>query len=321
MTQLQALYTEIITYLLQFTWLDGLDLLLVTAVFNLLLGWVRRSRAAFLFRGEVLLVVLLLIATLLLPLPTFDWLLQMALLAMLVTTPIIFQPELRHLLERIGRSAGRTRTVRQTTVERMLAQVVRAVETMSANATGALIVLEGKASLDQMVATGVPIDGQVTGELLQAIFYPRNPLHDGAAILREERVVAAGCVLPVSQRLLFTRRRLGTRHRAAVGLSELYDALAIVVSEETGEISVARDSQLRQPLGIAALREQLLDFYVPTTPPSATLLPQSLVRQIRPRLQPIFRRPTLKQLLAGAGQLAIALLLALIAWWGALAVG
>lgn len=317
MTQLQTFYTELMARLPQLNGLDVLDLMLVTMGFNLLLGWVRRSRAAFLFRGEVLLVVLLLIATLLLPLPTFDWLLQMALLAMLVTTPIIFQPELRQLLERIGRSAGRTRTLRQTTVERILTQLVRAVETMSATATGALIVLEGKASLDQVVTTGVPIDGQVTGELLQAIFYPSNPLHDGAAILREDRVVAAGCVLPVSQRLLFTRRRLGTRHRAAVGLSELYDALVIVVSEETGTISVAREGQLHYSLDSASLREQLLDFYIPATPSPSVPLLRHLLNQIRRQGQDIFRRPNPKQLLIGAGHIAIALLLALMAWWGA----
>lgn len=315
------LYTELIARLPHLTWLDGLDLLLVTIVFNLLLGRVRRSRAAFLFRGEVLLAVLLFITTLLFPLPTFDWLLQMALLAMLVTTPIIFQPELRHLLERIGRSAGRSRTVRQTTVERMLAQVVRAVETMAANSTGTLIVLEGKAALDRVVATGVVVDGQVTSELLQVIFYPKNPLHDGAVILREDRVVAAGCVLPVSRRLLFTRRRLGTRHRAAVGLSENSDALVIVVSEETGEISVARDSQLHPSLGIAALREQLLDFYVPATPPPSTPLLRNLLNQIRRQGQNMFRRPKPRQLLTAAGHLSVALLLALMAWWGALSAG
>lgn len=317
MAQLQDLYTELMARLPHLTWLDGLDLLLVTIIFSLLLGWVRRSRAAFLFRGEVLLVVVLLVATLSLPLPTFDWLLQMTLLVMLVTTPIIFQPELRHLLERIGRSAGRGRTVRQTTVETMSAQVVRAVETMSTNSTGALIVLEKKATLDQVVATGVPIDGQVTSELLQAIFYPKNPLHDGAVILREDRVVAAGCVLPVSQRLLFTRRRLGTRHRAAVGLSENSDALIIVVSEETGEISVARDRQLRPSLGIAALREQLLDFYVPATPPPSVPILRNRFNQIGQQMQDMFRRPTPKQLLTAAGHLSVALLLALIAWWGA----
>lgn len=321
MTELQGLFTELMARLPHLTWLDGLDLLLVTIIFNLLLGWVRRSRAAFLFRGEVLLAVVLLVATLLLPLPTFDWLLQMALLAMLVATPIIFQPELRRLLERIGRSAGMARTVRQTTVENLLAQLVRAVERMSTNYTGALIVLKGKASLDQVMETGVPIDGQLTSELLRAIFYPNNPLHDGAVILHEDRVVAAGCVLPLSQRSLYFQPRLGTRHRAALGLSEAGDALVIVVSEETGTISVARDGQLHQSLDSASLRKQLLDFYVPATPPPSAPWLRNLLNQIRRQVQNMSRWPTLNQLLTTAGHLSVALLLALIAWWGALSAG
>jgi len=321
MTQLQALYTELIARLPHLTWLDGLDLLLVTIIFSLLLGWVRRSRAAFLFRGEVLLAVVLLVATFLLPLPTIGWLLKMALLAMLVATPIIFQPELRRLLERIGRSAGMARAVRQTTVENLLTQLVRAVERMSTNHTGVLIALEGKAALEQVMETGIPIDGQITSELLRAIFYPNNPLHDGAIIITEDRVVAAGCVLPLSQRSFYFRPRLGTRHRAAVGLSEGSDALVIVVSEETGTISVARNGQLHQSLDIAGLREQLLGFYVPAKPAPSVSLLRSLDSQLRQRLQRLFRRPTLKQLLTGAGHLSVALLLALIAWWGALSGG
>lgn len=241
----------------------------------------------------------------------------MALLAMLVATPIIFQPELRRLLERIGRSAGMARTVRQTTVENLLTQLVRAVERMSTNDTGALIVLKGKAMLDHVMETGVRIDGQLTSELLRAIFYPNNPLHDGAVILHKERVVAAGCVLPLSQRMFYFRPRLGTRHRAALGLSEASDALVIVVSEETGAISVARDGQLHQSLDSATLRKQLLDFYMPVTPPPSAPLLQNLLNQIRQQVQNMSRRPTLNQLLTTAGHLSVALLLALIAWWGA----
>jgi len=257
----------------------------------------------------------------LLPLPTIGWLLKMALLAMLVATPIIFQPELRRLLERIDRSAGMARAVRQTTVENLLTQLVRAVERMSTNHTGVLIALEGKAALEQVMETGIPIDGQITSELLRAIFYPNNPLHDGAIIITEDRVVAAGCVLPLSQRSFYFRPRLGTRHRAAVGLSEGSDALVIVVSEETGTISVARNGQLHQSLDIAGLREQLLGFYVPAKPAPSVSLLRSLDSQLRQRLQRLFRRPTLKQLLTGAGHLSVALLLALIAWWGALSGG
>lgn len=316
MTQLQSLYTDLRSHLPTLTWLEGLDLLLVTLALYLLLRWIRRSRAAFLFRGEVLTVVLLISVTLLLPLRTFDWLIQWALLAMLFATPLIFQPELRHLLERIGRSAGLAQTVRQTTVEQVLAQLVRVVEQLSASRIGALIVLEGNASLQPVAETGVPIDGQVTSELLQALFYPKNPLHDGAVVLREDRVVAAGCVLPVSQRPLPSRRRLGTRHRAAVGLSETSDALVIVVSEESGTVSTARDGQLQRRLESASLRQQLLDFYLPTVPTSSTVSLRPLLSRFVSWLRQIQFRPRPPQLLANVGLFFVSLLLALTAWWG-----
>ena len=314
MTQLQTLFTSLSTHLTGLTWLDGLDLFLVTVAIYLLLYWVRHSRAAFLLRGEVLIVLLLVIITLLLPLPTFDWLIQWALLAILFATPLIFQPELRHLLERIGRNVGLTRTVRQTAVEDVLSQLTRAVEHLSAGRTGALIALEGNASLQPVAETGVPIDGQVTAELLQAIFYPENPLHDGAVILHEDRLVAAGCVLPVTSRPLYTSRRLGTRHRAAVGLSETGDALVVVVSEETGTISVARDGQLYRRLDNVSLREHLLAFYVPGSPAPSGLPLWNLIRQLGRALGRLQFRFTPTQLLVNSWLFLISLLLAFIAW-------
>ena len=147
MAPLRSLYADMMFRLSSLTWLGVLDLLLVTTAFYWLLSLVRRSRAIFLLRGALILGILLFIVTILLPLPTFDWLVRGALLVMLVATPIIFQPELRRLLERMGCSAGVDRAVRQTAVERVLSPLVRTVESLSAGRTGALVALEGDASL------------------------------------------------------------------------------------------------------------------------------------------------------------------------------
>lgn len=314
MDTLQSLYADVILRLSGRSWLAWLDLVLVIITFYLLLNWVRHSRAAFLLRGALVLGIVLFAATMLLPLPTFDWLVRGVLIAMLVATAVIFQPELRRVLERVGRSAGLAWAVRQTAAESVLSELVSAVEHLSSGYTGALIALEGNQSLHDVVETGIPIGGRVTSELLQAIFYPENPLHDGAAILREDQVVAASCVLPLTERPLYFKRRLGTRHRAAVGLSESSDALVVVVSEETGAISVAREGKLHRPLDSATLREQIYHFYVPSVPASQSLSLGSLLRRTVRRLWRRPRLPTARDLLANLSLLFVSLLLALVAW-------
>jgi diadenylate cyclase len=314
MAPLQSLYADVIFRLSSLSWLGVLDLLLVTVAFYLLLSLVRRSRAALLLRGALVLGVVLFVVTILLPLPTFDWLVRGMLLAMLVATPIIFQPELRRLLERLGRSAGLTWTVRRTGAETVVPRLVRAVERLSSSHTGALIALEGEILLHDVVETGVPIGGEVTSELLQAIFYPDNPLHDGAVVLREDQLVAASCVLPLTQRPLYFGRRLGTRHRAAVGLSETSDALVIVVSEETGTISVAYAGQLQRSLDGATLRKQLFDFYLPDSPTAPPLSLRSLISQTRQQFWQRRPSPAPRQLWSSLGLLFASLTLALVAW-------
>ncbi len=314
MIPLQSLLDTALFRLEGLTGPEMFDLLLVTITFYLLLNFMQRSQAALLLRGALILSGLLFIVTIILPLPTFDWVLRGAILAVLIVTPVIFQPELRRILERIGRSVGMTRDVRSTAVEQTFPKIVRAVENMAASHTGALIAVEGEASLREVIETGVSINGKVTSELLQAIFYPSNPLHDGAVVLREEEVVAAGCVLPVTQRPLYAQRRLGTRHRAAAGLSESSDALIIVVSEETGQISVAYLGELHRPLDIAALRKHLLDFYAPAEANASTLSLWGVVKQ---GLVSIWRWPSLpttRQLLMNVGLLFISMVLALATW-------
>ena len=289
-------------------------MILVTAVFYLLLSLLSRNPAAFLLRQTLALAAILLVITILLPLPAFDWLAQGVLVAILIATPIIFQTQIRRFLERVGRTVGLAQAMRQGTVENLLPPLTHAVETMAAARTGALLVLEGNDALDDIIKSGILCEGYVTSELLLSIFYSGTPLHDGAVIIRSDRVTAAGCVLPLTQQSLEADKRLGTRHRAAVGLSERFDALTIVVSEETGQISVARQGQLKRPLTRATLREELLSFYDPATlaPPAISLW--RLLRQGGRGLWRAITQASLRQVLANLSLILIALLLALVIW-------
>ncbi|MDX1686852.1 MAG: diadenylate cyclase CdaA [Candidatus Promineifilaceae bacterium] len=263
MPPLENVFSDLYFNLANISWTQLLDLGLVTTVFFLLLNFLRRSRATAMLRGALVLIALFFIFTVFLPLPTFDYLLRFALIAILIATPVIFQSELRYGLEQLGRRVGAL-TFRRMAGETTMKPLVRALENLSNKKIGALIVLEGEDDLGTILDTGVPLGSDVTSELLQTIFYEGTPLHDGALIIRGERAVAASCVLPVSNRQLYAdQRRLGTRHRAAVGLAEVSDALVIVVSEETGQISVARHGQLHANLEKTELREHIYSFYNP----------------------------------------------------------
>jgi diadenylate cyclase len=314
MSFLKTLFSDALFRFSNISWLEVIDLLLVTAVFRLLLSLVRRGQISFLLRGVATSIFFLFVITVFLPLPTFDWLVWAALIVILVAVPVVFQPELRRFLERFGRSLGRP-AFQQRAKETTLPTVVQVVKNLSANCTGMLLVLEGSKELSHIEETGVPIRGQLTSELLQTIFYEGTPLHDGAVIVRQDDVVAAGCVLPLSERQLYAgERRLGMRHRAALGLSEVTDAIAIIVSEETGEVSVARNSQLHQSLDNVSLREQLADFYKPVTPsPSGGLLPYFL-KQTKAQLRSISSSSFTRQTLTNFNLWAVALLLALTMW-------
>jgi diadenylate cyclase len=297
--------------------LDGLgwlDLFLVGIVSYILLRLLRRSQAASLLRGVLILILLLLIFTILFPLPTFDWLVRGTLLVLLIATPMVLQPEIRRTLERIGRQTGLSRAVRQTTVETMLPRLVRTVETFSATRTGALIVLEGVDSLQPYVDTGITVDSLVTAELLQTIFFDKTPLHDGAAIINGNRLVAAGCVLPLTGRQLHTYRRLGTRHRAAVGMSEVSDALVIVVSEETGDIAVAYRGKLQTRVDSHTLRQLAYDFLTGESRGPAQMSLPGLIREGWSLLRSQLSWPSRHQLWQNIGLLFITVVITLTIW-------
>jgi len=244
-------------------WLSVIDILLVALVFYWLLFLVRGTQAVQLLRGVLILVVLAILITSIFPLRAFSWLVRNAVPALLVAIPVIFQPELRRALERLGRTGSLLALPSQETViERVLDQVCLACEHLSELYHGALIVLERDTGLQEYIDTGIKINSEVSAELLETIFFPNTPLHDGAVIIRQNRIVAAACVLPLTSEHL-ADRQLGLRHRATIGVTEQSDAVAVVVSEETGIISIVHNGRIIRRLDGRRLRKLLAAFYQP----------------------------------------------------------
>jgi len=234
--------------------LDLLDIFLVAVLFYRLLILVKGTRSAQMYVG-LLLIVLIGFAARAFDLIAIKWIVDSLKTVWLIAFVILFQPELRHALAQFGRTRYFRSFLRGESYG-VLGEVVRAVETLAQRRHGALIVLERNVGLRNFVETGNRLDAKVSAELLVTLFSPGSPLHDGAVILREDTVVAASCILPLSVNPR-TAVALGTRHRAALGLSEESDAAVIVVSEEGNGISVAFRGQLRQHLNEGELRSEL----------------------------------------------------------------
>lgn len=238
-----------------------IDIALVSLVFYGLLRLFRGTQAVQLMRGIVVIALVVAILSQNVQLTAFNWLLRNSTSLLLVAIPVIFQPELRRALERVGRSAPfLTRRNDNTTTQNLINQVVKAVEQLSQRRHGALLVFEGATGLREIIDNGVQLDAQVTAELLTTIFFPNTALHDGATIIRNDRVVAASCVLPLTQHEAGDQH-MGTRHRAAIGVTEQTDALSLVVSEETGYISIARNGRLVRGVESNIVRSVLSNFY------------------------------------------------------------
>jgi len=251
------------------SWLSALDILLVTLIFFGLLYWLRGTQAMALLRGVILIVVALVLITSLVNLPAFSWLVQNSLPALLLSVPVIFAPEIRRALERIGRAGTLTIAFNKNAnpeLGQTIHTVVTAVARLSARQHGALIILQRLDNLDEYIRSGVRMDAAVTPELLLQTFYPNTPLHDGAAILSGSKVVAAACVMPLSSSGILNRspeRQMGLRHRAALGISEESDAIALVVSEETGAISIAHAGHMIRRIDTERLEHILTAFFQP----------------------------------------------------------
>jgi diadenylate cyclase len=252
--------------LARFTPLSLLDILIVTAAFFWFLLLIQGTRADQVFRGVVLLLATGYFLSTTLQLTLLSWLLSRVGTAMLFAIPVIFQPELRRAMEQLGRTSRfvghplSTLTLPRT--GHTVSAIVDACARLSAEHVGALIAVERRTGLQDYARTGVRLDSPTSDDLLVYIFIPNSPLHDGAVIVRGDRIVAAGCVLPLSDNLT-AGGSLGTRHRAALGLSEVTDALAVVVSEETGTISLASNGRLIKGMTPERLRRILNAFYLP----------------------------------------------------------
>ena len=243
--------------------IDGVEIVLITIFFYMVLVWIKDTRAWMLLRGIVIVAAFFLVAAAL-QMNTILWLGEKLISAGLIALIVVFQPELRAALERLGRSnwmnrllpvvAGRESTKRFS--DRTLHDLVKASYEMGAVRTGALIVVEKEVQLTEYERTGIEVDALLSRQLLINIFEKNTPLHDGAVIVRGDRVVSATCYLPLTDSMMLSKE-LGTRHRAAVGISEVSDSVTIVVSEETGHVSVATENRLIRDIDAGELTEIL----------------------------------------------------------------
>jgi diadenylate cyclase len=247
------------------------DILIVAGIVYWILNLIRGTTAVALVRGVFTLIVLAAVLGNVFDLVVLSWVLRNSIPAMLVSIPILFQPELRRALERLGRS-NRLFALGGPNDDavRALEQLAIACRRLADRKWGALIVLERETGLGEYVDTGVEIDGVISVDFIMSIFYPNAPLHDGAVVVRGDRVVAAACLLPLTETLL-TDQHMGTRHRAGVGITERTDAISIIVSEETGVISLANSGRIVRNLDESKLKKILPALYRP--PKAAIWLP------------------------------------------------
>lgn len=267
---MQELWSNFLFILERFTWSSLLDIVLVTIFFASILYLLRDTGAQTLLRGIFLIIILVTLLISVLDLPGFSWLVDTISPALIFAIPVVLAPEIRHGLERMGtisdlglfkhRSAKDSERLEQT-----LQAITSAVLQLAQRRHGALIVLRRQQFLDSYYKNGVLLDAIVTPQLLMQIFYPNTPLHDGAVIIDGNRIMAAGCVMPLSSSGVLNatvERSMGLRHRAALGISEVSDAIAVVVSEETGTIAIAHRGRLIRRLDSERLLNNMRAFMI-----------------------------------------------------------
>lgn len=270
MIELISNFSDYLVFLFErLDWLSIIDISLVTAIFFIILMLLRDTQAIVLLRGGLLLIALLGVLTSLEVLPAFSWLVSSTLPALVLAIPVIFAPEIRRALERLGRTSTILPTGKRADTFDMVGILVAAVTRLSNRKHGALIVLQRSDSLQEYINTGVILDSNLTSELLLQIFYPNTPLHDGAVIVQGDLLIAASCVMPLSTSGSLVRspeREMGLRHRAALGTSEVGDAVSVVVSEETGTISITHGGRMISNLSADRLKSILQTFFQPIEP-------------------------------------------------------
>lgn len=245
---------------------DGLDILLVAILFYYLLVLIKGTRAVQILQGVGILLMLLLISYYL-KLKTVYWILEKGLLATAIVLAIVFQPELRRALEYIGRRGGIFKAsfykLDKEYVNKLIDEITWAVFILSQAKMGALMVIERETGLQEFIETGIKIDAEISAKILLSIFVPQSPLHDGAVIIKSGRVTAASCYLPLSEEIAISKDKIGARHRAAMGVTEETDAIAIVVSEETGGVSIVKRGKMTRHLNAENFKKLLKAYLMP----------------------------------------------------------
>lgn len=245
---------------------DIVDIIILSFLVYKLFEFYRDSRAKTLLKG-IGLILIMYILSIWLGMVGIHWILEKIINYGLVILVIVFQPEIRRALERMGHSSfgifGKNGAGVNQEIYNSISSVAKAVQNMSENKIGALIVFENKTRLGEIINTGTIIDSAVSEQIIRNIFYPKSPLHDGAMIIREDRIQAAACILPLSSNHDISQD-LGTRHRAAIGMSENSDAIIIVVSEETGTISLAKNGKISRGYNSQSLQQELCDILIST---------------------------------------------------------
>lgn len=250
----------------QLKYLDFLsivDILIVAYVFYKCITMIQGTRAVQLLKG-LLFLVLATVVSKWVGLIMVNWILEKLMTVGLIAIPVVFQPELRRGLEHIGRGklfAQPSFFMEEQESKRLIDELITAILTFSRSKIGALIIIERETGLHEVIATGIDIGASVSSELLVNIFIPNTPLHDGAVIIQGNRITAANCILPLTDNE-WVSRELGTRHRSALGITEVSDALALIVSEETGVISLASGGKISRYLDEKILREKLSEIYI-----------------------------------------------------------
>ncbi|MCD7753743.1 MAG: diadenylate cyclase CdaA [Clostridiales bacterium] len=253
---------------------DLLDVAIIAVIFYYALKLVQKSQTGQVFRGVALVVVLLWLSDLF-NLHVLNFLLNSVVQVGFLALIVVFQPEIRHFLTQVGTGNLRHYLRRQeetSVVEDAIVQTVAAYQDMSRKKVGALTVFERNSLLTDCLHTGTALDAALSSDLLENIFYPKAPLHDGAVIVREGRIVGAGCVLPLSGNTNISKE-LGTRHRAGLGVTEHTDAVVVICSEETGSISVATDGMLKRHLSAETLEQLLRNELLTEEQNKKTLIP------------------------------------------------
>ncbi len=260
--EISELFKNLLSLFSSFTFFDFLDICLVTFIIYNVIKLIRQTKAIQLVKGIAFLALTYFVVKAL-NMQVTSYILSKVFTDVVLVMILLFQPEIRHVLESMGKKRFGTRGKAEEDFDVTANALCKACSNMSDKKVGALIVLEKETLLGETADSGNRIDALVTSEMLCNIFYPKAPLHDGAAIIRDNRIISAGCILPLTHDSLTSD--LGTRHRAAVGLSEQSDAVIIIVSEETGAISVAHKGVLKRNISPGELREILMYHFVDDT--------------------------------------------------------